>query len=263
MDKRISRALAATLAAATLAGGTAAPVWADQPTAGGAATRTGQRAPIAGLAGVTARWRDAQGGTGPVTGFDPANGRGGDVPAGTTAVTLDGLPDGWTQSVSKDDPLTVTLAAPDQAQSRTYTFRAVSAADRFRESLKKAETIRDDRDATDAYDRASLDALGKAIGDAGKLDADTAGDQGTRQGRRRPRPGGRGAARRQLDVPRPDPRLRRVEDMDDRRPVGHAPRHGREDHGRQHVQPDRSAAHGLQTRRQEHAARRHRNGSGA
>ena len=97
--------------------------------------------------------------------------------AGTTAVTLDGLPDGWTQSVSKDDPLTVTLAAPDQAQSRTYTFRAVSAADRFRESLKKAETIRDDRDATDAYDRASLDALGKAIGDAGKLDADTAGDQ--------------------------------------------------------------------------------------
>ncbi len=177
MDKRISRTLAATLAAATLAGGTAAPVWADQPTAGGAATRTGQRAPIAGLAGVTARWRDAQGGTGPVTGFDPANGRGGDVPAGTTAVTLDGLPDGWTQSVSKDDPLTVTLAAPDQAQSRTYTFRAVSAADRFRESLKKAETIRDDRDATDAYDRASLDALGKAIGDAGKLDADTAGDQ--------------------------------------------------------------------------------------
>ena len=100
MDKRISRTLAATLAAATLAGGTAAPVWADQPTAGGAATRTGQRAPIAGLAGVTARWRDAQGGTGPVTGFDPDNGRGGDVPAGTTAVTLDGLPDGWTQSVS-------------------------------------------------------------------------------------------------------------------------------------------------------------------
>ena len=177
MDKRISRTLAATLAAATLAGGTAAPVWADQPTAGGAATRTGQRAPIAGLAGVTARWRDAQGSTGPVTGFDPANGRGGDVPAGTTAITLDGLPDGWTQSVSKDDPLTVTLAAPDQAQSRTYTFRAVSAADRFRESLKKAETIRDDRDAAGAYDQASLDALGKAIGDAGKLDADTAGDQ--------------------------------------------------------------------------------------
>ena len=79
------------------------------------------------------------------------------MPAGTTAVTLAGLPDGWTQSVSKDDPLTVTLDAPDPAQSRTYTFRAVSAADRFKESLKKAETIRADKDATDAYDKASLD----------------------------------------------------------------------------------------------------------
>ncbi len=124
----------------------------------GAATRTGQRAPIAGLTGVTARWKDTQGGTGVVTGFDPANGKGGArVPAGTTAVTLAGLPDGWTQSVSKDDPLTVTLDAPDPAQSRTYTFRAVSAADRFKESLKKAETIRADKDATDAYDKASLD----------------------------------------------------------------------------------------------------------
>lgn len=126
---------------------------------------------------MTARWKDTQGGTGVVTGFDPANGKGGArVPAGTTAVTLAGLPDGWTQSVSKDDPLTVTLDAPDPAQSRTYTFRAVSAADRFEESLKKAETIRADKDATDAYDKASLDALGKAIGDARKLDAGTAGD---------------------------------------------------------------------------------------
>lgn len=98
------------------------------------------------------------------------------MPAGTTAVTLAGLPDGWTQSVSKDDPLTVTLDAPDPAQSRTYTFHAVSAADRFEESLKKAETIRADKDATDAYDKASLDAPGKAIGDARKLDAGTAGD---------------------------------------------------------------------------------------
>lgn len=107
---------------------------------------------------MTARWKDTQGGTGVVTGFDPANGKGGArVPAGTTTVTLAGLPDGWTQSVSKDDPLTVTLDAPDPAQSRTYTFRAVSAADRFKESLKKAETIRADKDATDAYDKASLD----------------------------------------------------------------------------------------------------------
>lgn len=178
MDKRISRTLAATLAAATLAGGTAAPAMADQPDgAQGAATRTGQRTPIADLTGVTARWRDTQGGTGVATGFDPANGKGGDVPAGTTAVALADLPDGWTQSVSKDDPLTVTLVAPDPTQSRTYTFRAVSAADRFRESLEKAETIRADRDATDAYDAASLDALDKAIGDARKLDAGTAGDQ--------------------------------------------------------------------------------------
>ena len=177
MDKRISRTLAATLAAATLAGGTAAPAMADQPTAGGAATSTGQRTPIAGLTGVTARWRDAKGGTGVVTGFDPASGKGGDVPAGTTAVTLADLPDGWTQSVSKDDPLTVTLVAPDPTQSRTYTFRAVSAADRFKESLKRAETIRADRDATDAYDEASLGMLDKAIGDARKLDADITGDQ--------------------------------------------------------------------------------------
>lgn len=177
MDKRISRTLAATLAAATLAGGTAAPAMADQPTAGGAATRTGQRTPIAGLTGVTAQWKDAKGGTGVATGFDPASGKGGDVPAGTTAVTLDGLPDGWTQSVSKDDPLTVTLIAPDPTQSRTYTFRAVSAADRFKESLKRAETIRADGDATDAYDEASLGMLDKAIGDARKLDADTTGDQ--------------------------------------------------------------------------------------
>lgn len=177
MDKRISRTLAATLAAATLAGGTAAPAMADQPTAGGAATRIGQRTPIAGLTGVTAQWRDAKGGTGVATGFDPASGKGGDVPAGTTAVTLADLPDGWTQSVSKDDPLTVTLVAPDPTQSRTYTFRAVSAADRFKESLKRAETIRADRDATDAYDAASLGMLDKAIGDARKLDADTTGDQ--------------------------------------------------------------------------------------
>ena len=58
----------------------------------------------------------------PVTGFDPVNGGTFTVPAGTTSVDLDGIPDGWSSTPLTDGRLGFTLASKDGTLTVEYVF---------------------------------------------------------------------------------------------------------------------------------------------
>ena len=58
----------------------------------------------------------------PVTGFDPVNGGTFTVPAGTTSVDLDGIPDGWSSTPLTDGRLGFTLASKDGTLAVEYVF---------------------------------------------------------------------------------------------------------------------------------------------
>lgn len=58
----------------------------------------------------------------PVTGFDPVNGGTFAVPAGTTSVDLDGIPEGWSSTPLTDGRLGFTLTSKDGTLSVEYVF---------------------------------------------------------------------------------------------------------------------------------------------
>ena len=58
----------------------------------------------------------------PVTGFDPVNGGTFTVPAGTTSVDLDGIPEGWSSTPLTDGRLGFTLASKDGTLTVEYVF---------------------------------------------------------------------------------------------------------------------------------------------
>lgn len=58
----------------------------------------------------------------PVSGFDPVNGGTFTVPAGTTSVDLDGIPDGWSSTPLTDGRLGFTLASDDGPLTVEYVF---------------------------------------------------------------------------------------------------------------------------------------------
>ena len=58
----------------------------------------------------------------PVENFDPVNGGTFTVPAGTTSVDLDGLPDGWSSTPLTDGRLGFTLASKDGTLAVEYVF---------------------------------------------------------------------------------------------------------------------------------------------
>ena len=58
----------------------------------------------------------------PVSGFDPVNGGTFTVPAGTTSVDLDGIPDGWSSTPLTDGRLGFTLASKDGTLAVEYVF---------------------------------------------------------------------------------------------------------------------------------------------
>lgn len=199
MDRKITGPLAATIAAATLIGGLAAPAWGEGTDNGGGDTGSGETKPPekpaysqADLKGVKAFWHtsaDDKAGAA-IDGFDPTKPAAGpiEVPNGAYDVTLGTLPTGpdgkqWTATRDASDPWVWTIHSPDQTIAATYTFKRRDAdkakVTAFNDAWAEASRLASAKDGEDAWGPSAFAALKSAVDAARGAAADPAGQRET------------------------------------------------------------------------------------